>query len=43
MGGDFIGSHLVELSTGYDYLKGVIEVALGINNKPKIKTQSTRE
>lgn len=29
MGGDFIGSHLVELSTGYDFLKGVIEVALG--------------
>lgn len=30
MGGDFIGSHMVELSTGYDYVKGVIEVALGI-------------
>ena len=29
MGGDFIGSHLVQLSTGYDFLKGVIEVALG--------------
>jgi biotin carboxylase len=29
MGGDFIGSDLVELSTGYDYLKGVIDVALG--------------
>lgn len=29
MGGDFIGSHLVELSTGYDFLKGVIDVALG--------------
>lgn len=29
MGGDFIGSHLVELSTGYDYLKGVIDIALG--------------
>jgi len=29
MGGDFIGSHLVPLSTGYDFLKGVIEVALG--------------
>jgi len=28
MGGDFIGSHLVELATGYDFLKGVIEVAL---------------
>lgn len=29
MGGDFIGSDLVKLSTGYDFLKGVIEVALG--------------
>lgn len=28
MGGDFIGSDMVRLSTGYDYLKGVIEVAL---------------
>ena len=30
MGGDFIGSDLVQLSTGYDFLKGVIEVALGL-------------
>lgn len=29
MGGDFIGSDLVYLSTGYDFLKGVIDVALG--------------
>jgi len=29
MGGDFIGSDLVQLSTGYDFLKGIIEVALG--------------
>jgi biotin carboxylase len=29
MGGDYIGSHLVELSIGYDYLQGVIDVALG--------------
>jgi biotin carboxylase len=28
MGGDFIGSDLVRLSTGYDFLKGVIDVAL---------------
>ena len=28
MGGDFIGSDLVQLSTGYDFVKGVIEVAL---------------
>ncbi|MBX2924897.1 MAG: ATP-grasp domain-containing protein [Chitinophagaceae bacterium] len=29
MGGDFIGSNLVRLSTGYDYLAGVIDVSLG--------------
>ena len=29
MGGDFIGSDLVKLSTGYDYLKAVIDIALG--------------
>lgn len=29
MGGDFIGSHLVYGTTGYDYVKGVIKVALG--------------
>ena len=34
MGGDFIGSDLVRLSTGYDYLKGVIEVALGRFKEP---------
>lgn len=28
MGGDFIGSDLVQLSTGFDYLKSVIEIAL---------------
>ncbi|MGE4563981.1 MAG: acetyl-CoA carboxylase biotin carboxylase subunit family protein [Victivallaceae bacterium] len=35
MGGDFIGSDLVGLSTGYDYLRGVIEVALGKFTLPK--------
>lgn len=35
MGGDFIGSDLVRLSTGYDFLKGVIEVALGTFDVPK--------
>lgn len=30
MGGDFIGSNLVELSTGYDFLSAVIDVALGV-------------
>ena len=29
MGGDFIGSDLVKLSTGFDFVKGVIQVALG--------------
>ena len=37
MGGDFIGSDLVRLSTGYDFLKGVIEVALGEFEEP-VKT-----
>lgn len=36
MGGDFIGSNLVQLSTGYDFLKGVIEVALGDFHQPVI-------
>ena len=36
MGGDFIGSDLVQLSTGYDFLKGVVEVALGTFTEPQI-------
>jgi len=36
MGGDFIGSHMVQLSTGYDFVKGVIEVALGYFNEPVV-------
>lgn len=36
MGGDFIGSDLVRLSTGYDFLKGVIEVALGEFEEPQL-------
>ncbi|MBD5237135.1 MAG: ATP-grasp domain-containing protein [Bacteroidales bacterium] len=39
MGGDFIGSDLVELSTGYDFLKGVIEVSLNSFNEPQIHTK----
>lgn len=35
MGGDFIGSDLVQLSTGYDFVKGVVEVALGNFEEPK--------
>jgi biotin carboxylase len=38
MGGDFIGSHLVALSTGYDFLKGVIDVALNEFEEPILKT-----
>lgn len=30
MGGGFIGSDLVKLSTGFDYVRAVIEIALGI-------------
>lgn len=37
MGGDFIGSDLVKLSTGYDFLQGVIEVAMGKFHEPQIK------
>lgn len=40
MGGDFIGSDLVQLSTGYDFLKGVIEVALGDYHEPQITEHS---
>lgn len=36
MGGDFIGSDLVKLSTGYDFLKGVIDVSFGEFEAPKI-------
>lgn len=37
MGGDFIGSDLVRLSTGYDFLKGVVEVAMGNFIRPVIR------
>lgn len=40
MGGDFIGSNLVRLSTGYDFLKGVIQVALGDFEEPVISENS---
>ncbi len=35
MGGDFIGSHLVPLSCGYDYLRGIVECALGEFTPPE--------
>lgn len=40
MGGDFIGSNLVRLSTGYDFLKGVIQVALDDFEEPVISENS---
>lgn len=39
MGGDFIGSDLVYLSTGYDFLKGVIQVGIGEFEIPQKKHQ----
>ena len=39
MGGDFIGSDLVKLSTGYDFLKGVIEIACGQFTPPEFATR----
>ncbi|MBQ9609854.1 MAG: ATP-grasp domain-containing protein [Lachnospiraceae bacterium] len=40
MGGDFIGSHLVELSTGIDFVKAVIDVAM--NREPDITPKTAR-
>lgn len=37
MGGDFIGSKLVEISTGIDFVASVVQVALG--EKPNLKPQ----
>lgn len=39
MGGDFIGSDLVQLSTGYDFVKGVIDVALDSFEIPALSEQ----
>ena len=39
MGGDFIGSDLVRLSTGYDFLQGVINIAMGKFEEPLITEQ----
>ncbi len=36
MGGDNIGSDLVQLSTGYDFVRGIIGVALGEFKMPEI-------
>ena len=40
MGGDFIGSDLIWLSTGYDFVKGVIEVALSEFQEPVFGKQA---
>ncbi|MBR3314411.1 MAG: ATP-grasp domain-containing protein [Atopobiaceae bacterium] len=40
MGGDFIGSHLVPLSTGIDYLRAVVDTAFG--NKPHVEPRFER-
>jgi biotin carboxylase len=37
MGGDNIGSDLVKLCTGYDFVKGVIEIAMGEFTIPQIR------
>lgn len=40
MGGDFIGSNLVQLSTGVDFVKAVLQVALG--EEPEIRPTSPK-
>ena len=40
MGGDNIGAALVELSTGYDFVKAVVETALGIKPSSEKSRQS---
>lgn len=40
MGGDFIGSNLVQLSTGYDFLGTTIQVAMGEFIEPQITEHS---
>ena len=42
MGGDFIGSHLVKLSTGYDFVKAVIDCALGSFTAPHLPLEATK-
>lgn len=42
MGGDFIGSHLVKLSTGYDFVRAVIDCAMGTFSAPRDMLEATR-
>lgn len=39
MGGDYITSDLVRLSTGYDFVKGAIDLALGDFQEPKLNNK----
>ena len=39
MGGDLIGSDLVPLSIGYDFVKAVIDCALGVKPEPFVLTE----
>lgn len=41
MGGDFIGSTLVELSTGFDFVDAVIDVAMGL--QPDVSKKHERQ
>lgn len=43
MGGDFIGSDLVKLSTGYDFLEGTINICLGKFSEPRQSINQTAE
>jgi biotin carboxylase len=38
MGGDYIASDLVRLSTGYDFVKGAIDLALGDFKEPELNS-----
>ena len=38
-GGDEISNQLVELSTGYDYIKGLIDISLGTFQRPQISNK----
>lgn len=41
MGGDFIGSHLVQLSTGVDFVRAALDISLGVEPKLEKKERET--
>ena len=41
MGGDRIGSDMVQLSTGYDFTKAVLDVALGVPPAPVLRSKKS--